>query len=338
MTQRRLLTLAVPTYNRASHLEQLLTSLQSELAGLAEQVEVIVGDNCSTDRTPEVTAAFARAYPNARIIRQDENIGPERNFCVALEAARGEHFWIVGDDDLPKQGTIRQIVQILASQAPDLLFLQSEWVERIDSAEQGQRLSPLQARSLSNLAMARQLHVWFTFISSVIIRREVFLAHSGLAQARQSVGTSLVQLSWVFTVLEHGRRFALIDQPCVLATSANSGGYKVLTTFGAYFPQLTQRLLAGRPDLAQAIRRRSALCFLPGLIWHTRFDFVGDFEQEDPWPEIRRALGGLPEYWLLLWPLGHAPRWLARQFLRLARGVAAGMRRVDQLGAGRTAP
>ncbi len=331
MTQRLLLTLAVPTYNRADHLEQLLNCLQEELIGLSDQVEVIIGDNCSTDRTPQVTAGFAAAYPNATVIRQLENIGPERNFCVALEAARGDHFWIVGDDDLPKKGTIRQIVSILVNQNPDLLFLQSEWVDRIESSEQGQRLAPLLAKPLTALAMAQQLHVWFTFISSVIIRRQVFLTHSSMEDARRQVGTSLVQLSWVYTVLAHGQNFALIDQPCVLATSANTGGYKVLTTFGAQFPRLTKRLLAGRPELANSIVRRCSMLFLPGLIWHVRFGFVGTFINENPWGEIQAVLGKHPEYWLILWPLGRLPRWPARQFLRLARLLAMVIKRADRL-------
>lgn len=328
--QEYLLTLAVPTFNRAHHLEQLLGTLTEELRGLEAKVEVIVGDNCSTDRTAEVTGNFHSSYSSAKLIRQAENIGPERNFCAALKEARGRYFWIVGDDDLPKKGTIRQIVRILEEQEPDLLYLQSEWVDRIVDSAQGAKLGPLEARPCTAEAMARQLHVWFTFISSVIIDRRRFLANSSVEEALPNVGTSLVQLSWVFCVLRHGESFLVIDQPCVLATASNTGGYQVLTTFGARFPQLTDRLLERRPDLAATIKRRCALFFLPSLIWHVRFGFVGKFDSENPWPEIRRAIGDLPEYWFLLWPLGNLPRWQARQFLRLARIVAALLRRADK--------
>ena len=47
-----LLTIGIPTYNRAKFLRRLLEQLRTELAGLDGQVEVLVSDNASTDDTP----------------------------------------------------------------------------------------------------------------------------------------------------------------------------------------------------------------------------------------------------------------------------------------------
>ena len=52
-----LLTIAIPTYNRAGDLGTALGHIAGQLGPLADRVEVLVSDNCSTDATAEVVAA-----------------------------------------------------------------------------------------------------------------------------------------------------------------------------------------------------------------------------------------------------------------------------------------
>jgi glycosyltransferase involved in cell wall biosynthesis len=54
---RPLLTFAVPTYNRAKYLDQLLGVLLKQLHG-ESRVEVIVLDNASTDNMPAVVEDY----------------------------------------------------------------------------------------------------------------------------------------------------------------------------------------------------------------------------------------------------------------------------------------
>ncbi len=83
MSTRLLLTIAVPTYNRAGCLSFLLTALQRELVGLEDRVGLIVGDNASTDATPEVTSALQAALPTATVLRHAINVGAEENSAFA---------------------------------------------------------------------------------------------------------------------------------------------------------------------------------------------------------------------------------------------------------------
>ncbi len=61
-------------------------------------MEVIVGDNASTDSTPELMANVADT--RVRYIRHDRNIGANANFNRLLDEARGEWFLLLHDDDL----------------------------------------------------------------------------------------------------------------------------------------------------------------------------------------------------------------------------------------------
>ena len=91
-----LVTIGIPTYNRAKG--NLLKVIERSLAQTYENVEVVVSDNCSTDRTAELVQAIDD--PRLCYIRQETNIGPTNNFNFCLETARGEYFLLFHDDDM----------------------------------------------------------------------------------------------------------------------------------------------------------------------------------------------------------------------------------------------
>lgn len=66
-----LLTIAIPTYNRAEKLEVLLEQLTADTAYDPTRVEIVVSDNASTDHTAQVVARFA----DIRYHRNETNIG-----------------------------------------------------------------------------------------------------------------------------------------------------------------------------------------------------------------------------------------------------------------------
>lgn len=109
-----LLSIGVPTFNRAHLLQHLLRSLAREYARLAvpEQVEVIISDNCSEDDTKAVVASFQSELP-IRYHRNDRNIGPAANVVQIPTLASGKYCWIFGDDDLLVPGALAQVLQLL---------------------------------------------------------------------------------------------------------------------------------------------------------------------------------------------------------------------------------
>lgn len=96
-SRRPLVTISIPTYNRAGY--YLRSALESALHQTYEPLEVVIVDNCSTDDTPELVRKYEEAYPNLRYVRNSENIGPFRNFQKSLDAARGDYFLMLHDDD-----------------------------------------------------------------------------------------------------------------------------------------------------------------------------------------------------------------------------------------------
>lgn len=91
-----LVSIGMPTYNRADG--YLPWALDSALNQDYPNLEIIVSDNASTDRTEELIQS--RIDPRLRYFRHKENIGGTNNFNFCLEQARGAYFLLLHDDDL----------------------------------------------------------------------------------------------------------------------------------------------------------------------------------------------------------------------------------------------
>jgi glycosyltransferase involved in cell wall biosynthesis len=91
-----LVTIAIPTYNRAdSYLPQ---ALKSALNQTYPNLEIIVSDNCSTDGTMAFVSAIAD--PRLQYFRHPGNIGSTANLNFCVKQARGKYLLMLHDDDL----------------------------------------------------------------------------------------------------------------------------------------------------------------------------------------------------------------------------------------------
>lgn len=95
MSKQPILSLCIPTYNRAEILKETLERLVSD-DGFDEDVEIVISDNCSTDNTSDVASAFIAKYPNIKYCKNEENV-KIRNFFIALDKAEGRYLKLMND-------------------------------------------------------------------------------------------------------------------------------------------------------------------------------------------------------------------------------------------------
>ncbi len=107
-----LVSVGVPTYNRAKTLRRTLESL---LAQSHSNLEIIISDNASTDATRAMCEEFCQRDARIRYVRQPLNRGPTENFKAVLRQARGEYYMWVADDDWLDSAYVAECVSLLAT-------------------------------------------------------------------------------------------------------------------------------------------------------------------------------------------------------------------------------
>ncbi len=108
-SEKPILSVIMPTYNRHEILHKVLDALNQQVNVGFDAFEVIVVDDCSTDRTKETLAAFTpEALFAFRYHTLETNGGPARARNVALEMVKGEIVLIIGDDIVPEPDLLQQ--------------------------------------------------------------------------------------------------------------------------------------------------------------------------------------------------------------------------------------
>lgn len=117
-----LLSICVPTYNRAAKLRSLLHSIVVQCAGLEQEVEIVVSNNASPDDTGGMVRRCSETYPIV-YSRNRTNEGPLRNIQIlASTLAKGKFTWLIGDDDLVLPGGVRLVLEVLRKN-PEVHFV-----------------------------------------------------------------------------------------------------------------------------------------------------------------------------------------------------------------------
>jgi glycosyltransferase involved in cell wall biosynthesis len=109
-------TLAVTTLNRADYLRETLSSV---LAQDYPNLEILVSDNGSRDETPALVQRLIKDDSRTRFRRNETSVPQHEHFTQCIQAARGEFFILVCDDDLINPSFVSELVRI-ATRHPNI--------------------------------------------------------------------------------------------------------------------------------------------------------------------------------------------------------------------------
>lgn len=120
----KLLSVTIPSYNSQDYMEHCIESL---LPG-GEDVEIIVVDDGSTDRTAEIADAYAEKYPTIVKAVHQENGGHGEAVNAGIRNATGLYFKVVDSDDWVDGEAYQRVLDTLrdlsgGSAALDMLIL-----------------------------------------------------------------------------------------------------------------------------------------------------------------------------------------------------------------------
>jgi abequosyltransferase len=334
--KRPLLTIAVPTFNRAEQLAQLLAVLETQLRELPPDsplVEVLVSNNASGDATSNVIghaqSKFA-SLPASHLFTAHthaENIGADANFVSCYRRAQGNFLWICGDDDLLAPGALAMVLRPLqnadgTAADVDLIYATSYGFREDYLAErQGDPFHRRfhTVRSAHDFAMV--VNIMFTFISGMIVNKARLesLPHEA---PEAFIGTNLVQLSWSLPLLLHYRRSIVLWERPVAARIGNAHGYSIGRVFGEQLAAIVERVLPNRPDLSGPILNFALRRWFPSILIDVRSSGNDTLQLEEAHDSLRRVFGGNLRYWIFTYPALAWPLPGAKLYTRLTAALS----------------
>ena len=173
-----LLSICIPTYNRAIYLNKCLSSITENFKKYG--FPIYISDNCSGDNTELIVNNYQQSYSNIIYIKNKSNIGPYLNILNVIEMARSKYIWLMGDDDAILPNSIEKVLTkifegndfIVVNAVPYDINLEHAKLDRIIDCNNDKKYGKGDSINLFVDLNKWQYH---GFMSSMIIRRKLIL-------------------------------------------------------------------------------------------------------------------------------------------------------------------
>lgn len=130
MSGHPLLSVCIPTYNRALFLEQCLESIAPQIVrnNLESKINIIIADNASTDETEKIVARFITKYPELiTYFKNETNIGFDRSFTRLIEKSQSTYCLCLGDDDALFEDSLSYLVNLIEKNQDVGMIWMNNW-------------------------------------------------------------------------------------------------------------------------------------------------------------------------------------------------------------------
>jgi hypothetical protein len=130
-----LVSAAIITYNQEDYIEKALASVMEQKTDF--DVEVIIGDDASTDRTSSVCERYAREYPNrVTHIRHPSNVGYINNLLAVINHCSGKYVALLeGDDHWTSTTKLADQVRVFEKHPDVSLCFTNSWIDDTEVPE-----------------------------------------------------------------------------------------------------------------------------------------------------------------------------------------------------------
>ncbi len=238
-----LLSLCIPTYQRAELLEECLSAVArqwaQDLTPLQRcRVEVIVSDNASADDTAGVVDRLHATYPLLPLTytRQEANLGPDANKHLVMHAGTGMYLYVLADDDILLPGALLKLLSLIEQNPSGGAFCLNLCAFAKSVSEIGPPVFTVpEDTMIADPSEALEfLSTWITFLSVMAIRRDVLTAKDYSPWIGSYLGHANVFLD---ALLKSGPLW-ITKEPLLAVRTDNTGGYSFFEVFVTQFSSL----------------------------------------------------------------------------------------------------
>lgn len=317
-----IVSLCIPTYDGAATLAQTLDSI---VAQAFDGLEVVICDDASRDSTVDIANSYAQRLPYIRVIRNDRNLGMDRNFVRTVQHATGAYVWWSGQDDVFEAGAFEKFREILTRHPDvDIVYFNYRFLNKDLSREMDPPRLQLaeDAYITSPQDYFRVIDHAPTFLAATIMRR----AFWSTTPYERFFDTHYVQMGVVLHNLLAARVYVVADPRYIVCrvpedSWKRQGGQMLFEIFSGTLEVYHTIFHSSHNPVPPTLYRQKMHDFLRLLpIRVVSFGELGFRRTQLIDRRMKRLFGRQPlVYWLYVWPLLHLPRWVGALSLRLHR-------------------
>jgi len=125
------LSITIPSFNRAQFLDYSL-SVHIPLAKEYD-VAIYISDNNSTDNTFEIVKKWMKDYDYLFYTKNELNLGPDKNFELALNLPDTKYVWLIGDTSLITMDVFKGAIKNTDSSYDAIIINETTRVRNVES-------------------------------------------------------------------------------------------------------------------------------------------------------------------------------------------------------------
>ena len=165
---KELVSIILPVFNGEKFLN---SAIESCIKQSYDNIELIVIDDCSTDRTPEIIQKYALKDDRISVLRNEKNVKLPKSLNIGHKKAKGTYITWTSHDNYLSINAIEQLVDIMASKNCDIVYSNYSKV-----SEFGESIIKKNLEGVSNLLFGN------TIGPSFLYKRAVFERNQGYSE------------------------------------------------------------------------------------------------------------------------------------------------------------
>ncbi|MDI5899191.1 glycosyltransferase family 2 protein [Flavobacterium yafengii] len=220
MQENNLLSIFIPTFNRAHLIGETLDSFIIQVAKYG--IPIVISDNCSTDDTYNVIAKYREKYPFIKYHKNAKNLGFDGNVAKMGELVNSKYCWLFGDDDLINEGAIDKVLKridddydlIIANASLSSLDLSVQFSYRHLLIDEDRKYNGNEIdKAFTDLIS------YTSFIGGLIVKKKLWDS----IDYSKYMNTGFIHVGTAFEYLDNSSNVYLISDPLTNIRLGNSG-------------------------------------------------------------------------------------------------------------------
>lgn len=116
----KVVTFVIPAYNSEAYLDKCVSSML--LPEYMNQLELLIVNDGSTDRTAQIAERYCTRYPNSVRLISQENKGHGGALNTGCAAAQGKYLKVIDADDWVESGSLAAFISLLEGCGSDVVL------------------------------------------------------------------------------------------------------------------------------------------------------------------------------------------------------------------------